>query len=249
MEAESTKKITGIVIALGVITIFIVVGVFIVVVYLATRSNSSTSFSFSSQNAKLIGAPTAQSSDIIQTLTEGNQRFVNNLKYQKERNETKNHQHPNVVVVSCSDSRSTVPLIFDLPQLGKVFEIKTAAEALASSDIESIKYAITHLESSVEAIIVLGHTNCGGVKATVETILDPNNKKPRREYPTIVRNVKNAAMQVINNHPDWSLEQIVNATAAQNAIDKAKEIEFLLDGVAPIIPAIYDISSGKVTWL
>lgn len=187
----------------------------------------------------------------IGPLIAGNKRFIKDEKFAKERDRTAESQTPTYIIISCSDSRVSVPLIFDMPYLGKIFEVKTAGQNLASSDLESIKYAIDHLDEKVEAVIVLGHTKCGAVEATVKSLKD--NKEGhdiRRDFPTIVRNILPAVLRVLKRTgKKIKFDKLVKKSVYQNAIDGAETVRFLLDGRSPVIPAVYNIKTGKVVFL
>jgi carbonic anhydrase len=71
-------------------------------------------------------------------------------------------QHPKAVVISCSDSRVPPEFIFD-EGLGELFVIRTAGNIMGNFELGSIEYAVKHL--GVKLIVVLGHTNCGAIKA------------------------------------------------------------------------------------
>ncbi|AKK03969.1 carbonic anhydrase [Corynebacterium epidermidicanis] len=101
-------------------------------------------------------------------LKEGNRRFQTfneerpNTDFTR-RMELTNGQNPIAVVLSCSDSRVPVELIFD-QGLGDVFVIRTAGEIIDLSVLASLEYAVEDLH--VKVIVVLGHESCGAVAAT-----------------------------------------------------------------------------------
>lgn len=184
--------------------------------------------------------------ELIQNLIEGNQTFIDNPKYEVERNETQ-HQDPCVIVVSCSDSRVSIPVVFNFKNLGVFFEVKTAGQVLNSSDLESIKYAVDSYDTL--AIIMLGHTGCGAVKATVESITDPEKRGLRNEFPTITSNIAPSVYKVMQSNKVDSKEQLVSKSIIQNIFDKTRQLEFLFGDQMHVIPALYNILSGKVTLL
>ena len=179
---------------------------------------------------------------ILIDLINGNIQYMNNPIYQEERSETKLSQHPCIVVVSCSDSRVSIPLIFNYPQIGVFFEVKTAGQVLTSSDLESIKYAVDHLNPI--AILMLEHTNCGAVIATIDSI---NDHKIRTEYPTITTSIINSVEKVMNN--GLAREELIYHSIVQNIIDKSDQLTFLFGNKIIIVPALYNVSSGKVSFL
>lgn len=106
----------------------------------------------------------------LKALIDGNQRFVNgksNHPHQtlKRIHETENGQHPFAVVVTCSDSRVSPEILFD-EGIGDLFVIRTAGNLMGDLELGSIEYAVEHLGATL--VVVLGHTECGAVKAFVE---------------------------------------------------------------------------------
>ena len=83
---------------------------------------------------------------------------------EKRREETADHQHPFIVVITCSDSRVVPEEIFSV-SLGDIFTVRTAGNTIGESELGSIEYALDHLH--VRDVLVLGHENCGAVKAAL----------------------------------------------------------------------------------
>ena len=106
----------------------------------------------------------------LQRLLIGNKRFSSlhpihpHATIEQIRNAAK-EQHPFAVIVSCSDSRVSPELIFD-EGIGDLFVIRTAGNIIGGLEIGSVEYAIEHLD--VKLIVVMGHENCGAVKAFIE---------------------------------------------------------------------------------
>lgn len=105
-------------------------------------------------------------------LVNGNNRFAkSNLRKdgqtQKDITRLSTGQKPHSIVLSCSDSRVPPELVFD-QKLGEIFVVRTAGESLDSNAIGSIEYAIEHL--GARNIVVMGHTQCGAVKAALATM-------------------------------------------------------------------------------
>lgn len=172
------------------------------------------------------------------SLIKRNKSFVSNKNFENQRSKLATTQHPEVVLVSCSDSRLDISYIFDL-ELGQIFEIRTAGQVLTSSDIESIKYALDHLH--VKIIIVMGHTNCGAVTAAVNSLKDD---KIRSEYPTITSTIIGSVEKVYNEYKTNNDKLIYNSII-QNAIDGANRLSYLFPDVT-VIPFLYDVKTGKV---
>lgn len=105
-------------------------------------------------------------------LQEGNQRFVNyQTKHPNQdssrRYELRTGQSPRALVLSCSDSRVPVEMIFDVG-LGDLFVVRTAGEILDLAVLSSLEFAIETLQ--VPLVVVMGHESCGAVKATAEAL-------------------------------------------------------------------------------
>lgn len=107
----------------------------------------------------------------IEILKEGNQRFVNNLKANRnllqQANETREGQWPFAVILSCIDSRTSAELIFD-QGLGDIFSIRIAGNIVNTDIIGSIEFACKVAGSKL--IVVLGHTKCGAIKGACDHV-------------------------------------------------------------------------------
>ena len=107
----------------------------------------------------------------LEFLKEGNQRFVSNLKVNRnllqQANETREGQWPFAVILSCIDSRTSAELIFD-QGLGDVFSIRIAGNVVNTDIIGSIEFACKVAGSKL--IVVLGHTSCGAIKGACDHV-------------------------------------------------------------------------------
>lgn len=109
---------------------------------------------------------------VWEALKSGNERFMNYTEDRPHvdgprRRELREGQKPAAVVISCSDSRVPVEIIFDVG-LGDLFVVRTAGEILDQGVFASIEYAIEALE--VPLVVVMGHESCGAVRATAEAL-------------------------------------------------------------------------------
>jgi carbonic anhydrase len=107
----------------------------------------------------------------LEILKEGNSRFVNNLKANRDllqqANETRDGQWPFAVILSCIDSRTSAELIFD-QGLGDVFSIRIAGNVVNTDIVGSLEFACKIAGSKL--IVVLGHTNCGAIKGACDHV-------------------------------------------------------------------------------
>ena len=117
-------------------------------------------------------------------LIKGNKQFLNELDSNKDLQQRRDAlvkgQHPEVLVITCSDSRVVPEIIFNC-SLGDLFVIRTAGNVINKGELATVEYAIEHLK--VKSIVVLGHTHCGAVHATIKNeqgkYLDPILKRIR----------------------------------------------------------------------
>ncbi len=116
---------------------------------------------------------TLPATEVLQRLREGNQRYVSNvrsldslLSYTR-RAELSAGQSPMAIILGCSDSRVPAEVVFD-QGLGDLFVIRVAGNIVAPSQVGSVEFAASLFGSSL--VVVLGHTQCGAIRATVEEL-------------------------------------------------------------------------------
>jgi len=120
--------------------------------------------------------------EALERLREGNRRFVSSVRSleafvsQTRRGELVAGQKPFAVVLGCSDSRVPVEIVFD-QGLGDLFVIRVAGNIVASSQIGSVEFAAERFGTRL--VVVLGHTRCGAVEATLEELQRPTGTQSR----------------------------------------------------------------------
>ncbi len=193
--------------------------------------------------------------EVLEILVEGNERFTNEIETHKDFksliDSTKNQQHPFVSVLSCSDSRVPVELLFD-QALGDVFSVRLAGNIASDKGIGSLEFGSKYLGSKL--IVVMGHTSCGGVKAACDDFKDGhigeivNMIKPSIRYEKTVkgadqRTSKNAdfVQKVCDLNVKYQIESILRCSDILEDMTQVKEVG--------IIGAVYDISTGKVRFM
>lgn len=157
-------------------------------------------------------------------------------------------QHPIASILSCSDSRVAPELIFDQAP-GDLFVVRVAGNYLNHAALSSLEYGVAVLGTPV--VMVLGHSNCGAVKATIQEIRDP---KP---LPGHIWDITDAVRPGIENTVksggDDLLERAIVANVEYNAsrIAAAQPIlaEAARNGRVRIVGAEYELASGKVRLL
>lgn len=190
----------------------------------------------------------------ILILKEGNERFQNNLKANRnllqQVNETKDGQFPFATILSCIDSRVSAELVFD-QGLGDIFSIRIAGNFVNEDVLGSMEYACK-LENT-KLIVVLGHTGCGAIKGACDHVRLGN-------LTALVNKIEPAVEAVVEPRAPTQRNsrnlEFVDAVSKQNVIMTLEQIqlqspilrEMEAKGEIAIVGAMYDISDGKVTF-
>jgi carbonic anhydrase len=184
----------------------------------------------------------------IMLLKDGNQRFVNNLKINRnllqQVNETTDGQHPFAVIVSCMDSRTSAELIFD-QGLGDIFSIRIAGNVVNEDILGSAEFGCKVVGSKV--ILVLGHSNCGAIKGAIANVelghLHFVTSKIQRCIPMVKRQHEHASADEI-------CTQVTKQNVLQGISDLKNRSSILADmahrGEIKIVGGVYDLSTGIV---
>jgi carbonic anhydrase len=186
----------------------------------------------------------------LDLLKEGNKRFVNNLKVNRnllqQVNETSEGQHPFAIILSCIDSRTSVELIFD-QGLGDVLSVRIAGNILNEDILGSMEFGCKILGAKI--IVVLGHSSCGAIKGACDHVEMGNlTALLSKILPAVY------AEESVTKNRDSSNEEFVEKVAAINvrktvhAIIERSPIlkEMILKGAIEIIGGNHDIASGEV---
>lgn len=184
----------------------------------------------------------------IEKLISGNKRFIDEKTIHPHQNkktvlDNQNAQHPFAVVLTCSDSRVSPEILFD-QGIGDLFVIRNAGNLISDIDMGSIEYAVEHLDAKL--IIVLGHTECGAIKAYVG---DKNNeyKKHHSHIDDIVETIANE-----NEEKQIPKEDNLNACIVANIKHSLKMIQdnpIVKEKHSKVVPMEYDIHTGKIVSL
>lgn len=189
----------------------------------------------------------------LDVLIEGNHRFTNNLTASKDLlnlvSITKDRQYPFCSFLSCSDSRAPVEMLFD-QALGDVFSVRLAGNIASDKAIGSLEFSSKYLGSKL--IVVLGHTNCGAVKAACDNF--------REGHIGEIINLIRPAVQMektITERRDSTNACFVDEVCALNVRVQINEIvhssgiiqDMLAAKQIGIAGAIYNLSTGAVQFL
>lgn len=208
-----------------------------------------------------IGAPAiAQTEDAapvspdeaLQRLIDGNARYVANTPINTDhsvgRVERTAGQQPFAAIVCCSDSRVAPELVFDQGP-GALFIVRVAGNFINEDGLASLEFGAAVL--GIKLIVVLGHSSCGAVSATISSIQD--KVLPPGHLPSLVNAIRPAVYDAMKSDP----ADLITAATAQNAINNAEYAtatgpilsQLTADGKLKSAAAIYEISTGKITLL
>ncbi|SFB25686.1 carbonic anhydrase family protein [Algoriphagus aquimarinus] len=189
----------------------------------------------------------------LEILKEGNQRFINNLKINRnlleQVNETKDGQFPFAVVLSCIDSRTSAELIFD-QGLGDVFSIRIAGNIINNDILGSMEFACKLAGSKL--IVVLGHSKCGAIKGACAGVKTGNLTGLLEKINPAIDEVKNVMPDTDQTDPEF-----INAVEKQNVICMMDTIikespvlkELFESGEIGMVGSYYDVETGEVSFM
>ena len=188
----------------------------------------------------------------LELLKEGNQRFINNLKVNRnllqQANETSDGQHPFAVILSCIDSRTSAELIFD-QGLGDVFSVRIAGNIINEDILGSMEFGCKVAGSKI--IIVLGHTKCGAVKGACDhvemgnlTALLTKIRPAVDDENTTKENRTSSNNKFVEKVSAINIKRTVKSIMERSPILK----EMIETGKIGIAGGVHDISTGQVTF-
>lgn len=183
---------------------------------------------------------------------DGNERFVNNeltaRDYSKHVKNSAGGQYPEVVILSCLDSRIPVEEIFDRG-IGDLFVARLAGNFVNEYMLGSLEFACK--VSGSKLIVVLGHNHCGAIRAAVDNVKLGNITSMLEKIQPAVDNV-----DYDGDKSSANAEYVAKVCESNinNTIDNIKKNSSILKemedaGEIKIIGAIYNIENGKVDWL
>jgi len=185
--------------------------------------------------------------EALDVLIDGNHRFANNLTANKDLHNlvmmTKDRQHPFVSMLSCSDSRAPVEMVFD-QALGDVFSVRLAGNIASDKAIGSLEFGCKYLGSKL--IVVLGHTGCGAVKAACDNFKDGHIGEITNLIKPAVRLEKSVLEQRDSSNADFVAKVCELSVQVQmDEIIHSSEIvqDMLANRQIAIVGGIYDLAS------
>jgi carbonic anhydrase len=192
----------------------------------------------------------------LERLKEGNRRFVSDVRNrdaptsQTRRRELAVRQNPFAIVLGCSDSRVPAEIIFD-QGLGDLFVIRVAGNIVAPSQIDSVEFAAQRYDAQL--VVVLGHSNCGAILATLEELELPL-KDQSRHLRSIVSRVRPSVEALLDTElrhdPTGLVHHAVRANirvSASHLRHGSEGLEQLIEkGELLVVGAEYSLDTGEV---
>jgi len=199
----------------------------------------------------MIPAPEA-----LERLREGNRRFTKNLRSSERfvtnarRAELANSQEPFAIILGCSDSRVPAEIVFD-QGLGDLFVIRVAGNIVAPSQVGSVEFAAARF--STRLVVVLGHSGCGAILATLEE-LQGLSKSQSRNLSSIVDRVRPSVEALLatplrNDQPELVRQAVrANIRASVNHLRHGSQLleELIRDEGLVVVGAEYSLETGVV---
>lgn len=194
--------------------------------------------------------------EALARLKEGNQRFVSDLRGkevvtdQSRRNELVASQEPFAIILGCSDSRVPAEIVFD-QGLGDLFVIRVAGNIVAPSQIGSIEFAADRFGTRL--VVVLGHSSCGAILATVEELERPDERRSPN-LSSIVDRIRPSVETLIETELRHDHDALVahairaNIRASVNQLRHGSPIleKLIQENELMIVGAEYSLDTGAV---
>jgi carbonic anhydrase len=186
----------------------------------------------------------------LELLKDGNKRFVNNLKVNRnllqQANDTSDGQHPFAVILSCIDSRTSAELIFD-QGLGDVFSVRIAGNIINEDILGSMEFGCKVAGSKI--IVVLGHTKCGAVKGACDHVEMGNlTALLTKIRPAVDDELTTSENRNSGNSEFVEKVSVINVKRTVQSILQRSPIlkEMIEKGEIGIVGGTHDIKTGQV---
>jgi carbonic anhydrase len=195
-------------------------------------------------------------SEALDRLREGNRRFVSGRSSSESvsggarRREIADNQTPFAIVLGCSDSRVPAEIVFD-QGLGDLFVIRVAGNIVAPSQVGSVEFAADRY--GVRLVVVLGHSNCGAILATIEELGRPSQDQSKNLRSIVERIQPSIAPLFSARHgrpDDWLVQESVRANirASVNHLQRGSDVleQLIQTKGLRVVGAEYSLETGVV---
>src|ERR671913_297755 len=202
----------------------------------------------------MISAP-----DALRRLVDGNRRFAagvrshDTLTSPARRNELTSGQEPFAIILGCSDSRVPAEMVFD-QGLGDLFVVRVAGNIVAASQVGSVEFAADRFGTRL--VVVLGHSQCGAVLATLEELQQPTANQSRNLRSIVDRvrpSVESLLGTELRNDPDALVREAVRANI-RVSVSHLRHGSEIIEGLIQtegllVVGAEYSLETGVVDFL
>lgn len=187
--------------------------------------------------------------EALKRLMDGNARYAVNTSRNKDfsagRAARVKGQYPIAAILGCADSRVAPELIFD-QGLGDLFVVRVAGNFVNPDGLASLEYGVKFL--GVPLIVVLGHSNCGAVAATIKVVKEKTDLPGH--LPELIDAIK-PAVAAAGLHPTDNLlaaatVENVRMNVAHLSSSDPLIAKFVADGKVKVVGAVYNLETGKV---
>jgi carbonic anhydrase len=194
--------------------------------------------------------------EALERLRQGNQRFVSNVRSldtllsHTRRAELVGSQQPLAIILGCSDSRVPAEIVFD-QGLGDLFVIRVAGNIVAPSQLGSVEFAAAHFATRL--VVVLGHSQCGAILATLEELRRPTASRSRY-LRSIVDRIRPSVEGLLHTELRHDADALVrhavraNVRASANQLRHGSEVleQLIQNEGLLVVGAEYSLETGVV---
>lgn len=192
--------------------------------------------------------------EALQRLRDGNRRFVTSLgsgeMHLARKVELTQQQHPLAIILGCSDARVPAELVFD-QGLGDLFVIRVAGNVVAPSQVGSVEFAASRFNTRL--VVVLGHSRCGAVLATVEELQQPAENQSIN-LRSIVDRVRPSVQELMRTELKDDLPSLIKHAVRANvraSVDHLRNGSVVLEQLIRheglmVVGAEYSLETGVV---
>ena len=193
--------------------------------------------------------------EALERLQTGNQRFVDNLTAQSpttqaQLSDLSAAQAPFAIILGCSDSRVPAEIVFD-QGLGDLFVIRVAGNIVAPSQVGSVEFAAAQFGTPL--VVVLGHTNCGAIDATIAELRRPSAEQSPNLHSIVDRirpSIQPLLLTEMKDHPELLRTTAVRANiqASTNHLRHGSQIleQLIQEKGRLVVGAEYSLETGIV---
>jgi carbonic anhydrase len=194
--------------------------------------------------------------EALERLQVGNRRFIeghqthSGITLRDQLEASARAQRPFAIVIGCSDSRVPAEIVFD-QGIGDLFVIRVAGNVVAPSQVGSVEFAAEQF--GTELVVVLGHSNCGAIQATLDQLHQPSDQRSPNLH-AIVDRVRPAVEKLIGGDLEGDMEAMVRAGVRANvrsSVDQLRHGSEILENLISsdrlhVVGAEYSLTTGLV---